>query len=50
LMPNLCGTYIQDHDVLTEGGQNRLVWASLTTFEGGLDTVSFRTNFDCEIF
>lgn len=38
LMPNLCGTYLQDHDNLTEADQSRLVWSCLTTFEGGLDT------------
>ena len=40
-MPNLCGSYLQDHDDLTEANQNRLVWSGLTTLEGGLDTVSF---------
>lgn len=44
LMPNLCGIYLQDHDPLTDEEQERLVWSSLTTFEGGLDTVSFKKN------
>ena len=45
LMPNLCGSYLQDHDVLTKADQDRLVWSSLTTLEGGLDTVSLEITF-----
>jgi len=47
LTPNLCGSYLQDHDVLTEADQDRLVWSSLTTLEGGLNTVSLTKKLHC---
>ena len=50
LMPNLCGSYIQNHDVLTGADQDRLVWSGLTTLEGGLDTVSFEKKYSFKLF
>jgi hypothetical protein len=47
LMPNLCGTYLQDHGALTEADEDRLAWGSLTAFEGGLDSVSVEMDIYC---
>ena len=37
-MPNICGENIQKGD-LSKEDETSLVWASLTTLEGGLDSV-----------
>jgi len=45
-MPNVCGENIQKGDLSKEDETN-LVWASLTTLEGGLDTVGILFFNDC---